>query len=179
LRALPAFCWHRDDPSAQILRRALTALLRELAAAHAAGPAAYVATLSTRLSALRRHVTVEQAAAAQCAISVGACDTTALQLAELGLLADPDLPVSVVPRLRLARLCRPATKEDGPAWVNGSTPVPIAASLLPTHGGSGSGSTNANSSNNSAHANGTNSRSRPRNGQQQQPQQQQPPAGRF
>lgn len=134
LARLPAYHWHRADPQASIIVRALRQLTREVSALDR-GVKPFAAALSARLAALRRYVEINQAAEAAWLIALAANNdlspTSCFPLCELALLADPDLPVSVVLLLRASRLCRPAEKDDLASWISG-TVVPVAATLLPT-----------------------------------------------
>lgn len=135
LLLLPPYNWLRADPQASVIVRALRQLAREVAALQEVGPRLYTATLSARLAAIRRYVDINQAAEAATLIALAADNDLApracFPLCELALLADPDLPVTVVLQLRASRICRPAEKDDLSSWLAG-TVVPVAATLLPT-----------------------------------------------
>ena len=133
--SFPVYAWPKDDRLSGIIIRALAHMTTAARQIGLSGKETFRALLSTKMAALGRWATPEQAAELQAALlttSSNPLDWSVVILAELSLLGNGDFPPEVVPRLRLARLVRPSTGQEVAEWLAGRQVVPVSDHLVPT-----------------------------------------------
>ncbi len=113
LRSVPPYFFRKEDADTRCLVLALRAVARGVEEVRGEGVAAFVSRLVAGLHLHRRYLSVDQVAEAE---AICGCRGTTTQqevaLAELALLAEPQLPPKTLQRVRFARLVRPMGPEE-------------------------------------------------------------------